>query len=145
MQSHLAGRRFLSILLTFAVLAFPAAGFCKTSPALGNGAAQAQPAGSPDLLVLANGDRLSGKFVRVVGGDLTFHDDILGDITVPLSKVRELRTETKVAVLNKGISARRRQLPANLPEGSIVLANGMITVQPENNATIPTIPLAPKI
>jgi len=137
MQS--AFRRSFSILLTFAML--PAAGFCVSGPAV-NGAAQDQAAAAPDQLVLANGDHLSGKFVRVVGGNLTFHDDILGDITVPLSKVRELHTATKVAVLNKNTSIRRGHLPANLPEGSVTLAEGVITVQPENNATIPPIPLA---
>ncbi|MGB7190839.1 MAG: DUF481 domain-containing protein [Acidobacteriaceae bacterium] len=135
-------RAFVSTLLAFALAAFPGTRAAASAGPSGAAAAQAQPAGSPDLLVLANGDRLSGTFVRVGAGDLTFHDDILGDITVPLSKVRELHTATKVAVLNKGFSSRRGQLPANVPEGSVAIANGMITVQPGNNATIPAIPLA---
>ncbi|MGB7189937.1 MAG: DUF481 domain-containing protein, partial [Acidobacteriaceae bacterium] len=142
-EQPLISRAFVSTLLAFALAAFPGTSRAAVSAApSGAAAAQAQPAGAPDLLVLANGDRLSGTFVRVVGDDLTFHDDILGDITVPLAKVRELHTETKVAVLNKGVSARHGQLPANLAEGSVAIANGMITVQPGNNATIPAIPLA---
>lgn len=143
MEQPLISRAIVSTLLAFALAAFP--GTIRAAvPAVSDGAAaaQAQPASSPDLLVLANGDRLTGKFVRVVAGDLTFHDDILGDITVPLAKVRELRTGTKVAILNKGVVTRRGQLPANLPEGTVAIANSMITVQPGNNATIPAIPLA---
>lgn len=141
MQLRLAARPAISALLTFALLAVPATGFCLTPAATGNGA-QAQPAGSPDLLILANGDRLSGRFLRIVGDNVTFHDDILGDITVPVSKVREMHTETKVSVLTKGFTARRGRLPANLPEGSVAIANNMITVHPENHAMIPPIPLA---
>lgn len=142
MRSHPAARNVVSAVLTLALLAVPATGFSLTPAPSGRGGAQAAPAGSPDLLILVNGDRLSGKFLRVVGDNVTFHDDILGDITVPMSKVRELHSETKVAVLNKGFSARRGQLPANLPEGSVAIAHDMITVHPENNATIAPIPLA---
>lgn len=142
MQSRLAARTIVSSLLTLALLASAAPGFCWAFAATGGGGAQAAPAGAPDLLVLVNGDRLSGKFLRVVGDNITFHDDVLGDITVSMSKVRELHTQTRVAIMEKGFSARRGQLPANLPVGSVALAHGIITVHPENNATIPEIPLA---
>ncbi|MGH9586618.1 MAG: DUF481 domain-containing protein [Acidobacteriaceae bacterium] len=142
MQLRLATRLAVSSLLILALQVFPTPGFCQASAADGSGGAQAAPSGTPDLLVLENGDRLSGKFLRVVSGDVVFHDDILGDITVPIAKVRELHTQTKVAVLNKGISMRRGQIPANLPEGSVVIAHDLVTVHPENNATIPAIPLA---
>src|SRR6185437_6832980 len=33
-------------------------------------------------------------------------------------------------------------LPANLPEGNVAVENGMVTVQPENNANIAPIPVA---
>lgn len=105
-------------------------------------AAQAKSASAPDLLVLANGDRISGKFVREVGGTVTFHDDILGDISVPWSKIRELHTQTKMAVLTHSIPGHIHQLPANLPQGTLAVQAGMITVQPENNATIAPIPIA---
>lgn len=103
---------------------------------------QAKPS-APDTLILANGDRISGKFVREAAGTVTFHDDILGDISVPWSKIRELHTEGKMAVLTHAISARHlHQLPADIPQGSIAVQAGMVTVQPENNATIAPIPVA---
>lgn len=97
-------------------------------------AAQAQPPGSPDLLILANGDRISGKFVREVSGTVTFHDDILGDISVPWSKIRELHTQTKMAVLTHSLPRHIRHLPADAPQGTLAVQAGMITVQPENSA-----------
>jgi hypothetical protein len=140
MQQSLIPRPVFYALLVFALVAFaPGSRAASASP---SAAAQAQPAGAPDLLVLTNGDRLSGKFVRAVGGKVTFHDEILGDITVSWENVRELHTETKVAVLKKGVPVRRHALPANMPEGSAAIENGMVTVQPENNATIAPIPVA---
>lgn len=143
MQQPLTSRSVVYALLVFALVGFAPASLCRAASARPSGAAgaQAQPAGAPDLLVLTNGDRLSGKFIRAVEGKVTFHDEILGDITVPWEKVRELHTETKVAVLKKGAPVRRHALPANLPEGSAAVTQGMITVQPENNATIAPIPV----
>lgn len=142
MPLRLATRRVIFSLLMLVLLVFPAPGFCRVSAATGDGAAQAAPASGSDLLILVNGDQLSGKFVHAVGGKVTFHDDILGDLTIPVAKIRELHTTSKVAVLEKGVTIRRKQIPANLPEGSVAIANGMVTVHPANNATIPEIPLA---
>ncbi|HET8637910.1 MAG TPA: DUF481 domain-containing protein [Acidobacteriaceae bacterium] len=145
MQQSLISRPVVYAFLVFALIGFAAGSLCRASAAptgAAAAAAQARPAGGPDLLVLTNGDRLSGKFVRAVGGKVLFHDEILGDITVGWENVRELHTETKVAVLKKGIPVRRHTLPTNLPEGSAAIENGMVTVQPENNATIAPIPVA---
>ena len=35
------------------------------------------------ILVLANGDRLTGEVVKREDGKITFHSDVLGDIVVP--------------------------------------------------------------
>ncbi|MFZ0662622.1 MAG: DUF481 domain-containing protein [Acidobacteriaceae bacterium] len=145
MRQHLTSSPVFYPFLVATLLFSPATGLCHAAASAapsGTGAAQAQPAGAPDLLILANGDRISGTFVREVAGEVVFHDDILGDITVPWSKIRELHTQTKVAVLEKGVSVRHGQLPANLPQGSVAIANGMVTVHPENNAIIAPIPLA---
>lgn len=144
MQQNLLIRRTVHSLLVIALLVFPGSSLCRAASAMPTGAAaaQAEPAGDPDLLVLANGDRISGKFVRAVDDKVTFHDDILGDITVPWEKIRELHTQTKVAVLKKGVPVRHGQLPANLPQGSAEVVQGMVTVHPENKATIAPIPVA---
>ena len=57
----------------------------------------------PDVIVFTNGDQLSGTFVREIGGTVTFHSDIVGDINIDWDKIKELRTQTKLAVLNKSI------------------------------------------
>jgi hypothetical protein len=106
------------------------------------GAEPDPPKAPPDVLVFANGDQLSGSFVREVGGTVTFHSDMVGDVNIGWDKIKELRTQTKMAVLNKSVTATAHKgIPPGVPQGTITVASDMVTVHPENNATIPPIPV----
>lgn len=134
-------------LLFMALAAFPATNLCRaatpTSTPDGSGAAQTSAtAAPPDVIVLSDGDRIYGTFVREVGGKVTFHSAILGDLEIPWANIQELHTQTKMAILDKNTVPRRRRLPANLPEGTLSIENSLITVHPENNAMIAPIPVA---
>lgn len=94
----------------------------------------------PDVIVFTNGDQLSGKFIRAVAGDVAFHSDIVGDISIGWDKIKELRTAQKVAVLEKGVQLQRHRIPANLPIGTVSVADQQITIQ-SATATIPAIPV----
>lgn len=103
----------------------------------------AAPAGPPpDVIIFTNGDQLSGTFVNEVEGKVTFHSDILGDVTVPWEKIKELHTKTKLAILTKANLPHHRTIPPSLPQGTVSMENSLITVHPENNATIQPIPIA---
>ncbi|HUZ47679.1 MAG TPA: DUF481 domain-containing protein [Terriglobia bacterium] len=52
-----------------------------------------------DVLRLKNGDVLNGTWERVVGGSLLFKSDVLGEITVDVSKIESLETTTPAVVL----------------------------------------------
>jgi hypothetical protein len=54
---------------------------------------------TPDVIVFANGDQLTGKFLRSVEGKVVFHSDLAGDVTVSWDKVKEIRSESKFVVL----------------------------------------------
>src|ERR1700751_2878802 len=95
----------------------------------------------PDVIVFTNGDQLTGKFVQAIGDTVSFHSDIVGDITVEWSKVKELHTAQKIAVIEKSVQIKHHQLPASVPVGTISVANEQITVQPTTNATIAPIPI----
>jgi hypothetical protein len=94
----------------------------------------------PDVIVFMNGDQLSGKFIRSVGGNVVFHSDIVGDINIGWDKIKELRTAQRVAVLEKSVQIQHHQLPANVPVGTVSVADQQITVQ-SATATIPPIPV----
>src|SRR2546425_996414 len=57
---------------------------------------------APDILIFTNGDQLTGTLVRGVGDSIVFKSEMAGEITVPLAKVKELRSDSKFAVLRKG-------------------------------------------
>lgn len=55
----------------------------------------------PDTIVFTNGDQLTGTFERTVGDSVFFKSDMAGEITVPFSKIKELRSGSDFAVLRK--------------------------------------------
>lgn len=90
----------------------------KASPA----AAPAKPA--PDVIVFTNGDQLSGILVRGVGNNIVFKSDMAGEITVPLDKVKELRSTGSFALLRKDVPLSR----TSTHPGTIIFADGDVTV-----------------
>jgi hypothetical protein len=124
-------RRTLFLAILFTIIALPALTRADDKP----------PAAAPDVVIFTNGDQISGTFVREVGGNVTFHSDILGDVTIPLAKIKELRTTTKMAVIQANDIPRRGHRPTNVPQGTLTIASGLITVHPDNNAVIAPIPI----
>src|SRR6202021_1625185 len=72
----------------------------------GVSALQGQAKPDPDVLLFTDGERLTGHFVKSTGPSLTFKSDALGEITVDWSKVKELQSSVKVAVIPKGVKLR---------------------------------------
>ena len=63
--------------------------------------AQDKPASTPDVVVFKNGDQLSGKLERSVGDSIVFKSDAVGEVTIPMNKVRELRSPSSFVLLKK--------------------------------------------
>lgn len=92
-------------------------------------AAQASPAPAPakpapDVIVFTNGDQLSGMLVRGVGNNIVFKSEMAGEITVPLDKVKELRSTGSFALLRKDVPVTR----TSTQPGTIIFADGNVTV-----------------
>jgi Protein of unknown function, DUF481 len=104
--------------------------------------AQNKPAANPapDVLVLANGDTLHGKFVSSIQGTITFHSDPLGDLTLTWDKIKEIHTGEKLAVIDKTVKLHGRKNEGNIPIGTVEVENKAITVHTENAPTPPPIP-----
>jgi Protein of unknown function, DUF481 len=101
----------------------------------------AQDKPQTDVIVFTNGDQLSGKFVQAIGDNVSFHSDIVGDVNVEWSKIKELRTSQKVAVIEKSVQMKHHQLPASVPIGPASVVDQQITIQSATNATIAPIPV----
>uniref|UniRef100_A0A7V4XSA4 DUF481 domain-containing protein n=1 Tax=Acidobacterium capsulatum TaxID=33075 RepID=A0A7V4XSA4_9BACT len=107
----------------------------------GAAAARKKNAPPPDVVIFTNGDQLSGTFVRAVGNSITFHSQMLGDVTIPWSKVKTLHTQSRLAVLAGSVTIRQRHLPRRIPIGTLSVANDMLTVQPPRPAPAVTFPV----
>jgi hypothetical protein len=103
----------------------------------------AQPkASEPDVIVFTNGDKLLGHFVKSTGSAVTFKSDMLGDVTVDWSKVKELRTNAKVAILRKGVKLRKHDDPSTIPQGTLAMENQNLLVTPSSAQTPQSIPVS---
>lgn len=111
-----------------ALLLAASAGFAQPVPS-------APPA--PDTIIFTNGDKLAGQFVRSTASSVTFKSEILGAITVDWSKVKELHTSGKVAVIRKGVELRRHSNPAEIPQGTLAVENQNVHLTAPPQPTIP--------
>jgi hypothetical protein len=82
---------------------------------------------APDTITFTSGEQLIGKLVKVLGGVVTFHSDILGDVTVPLDKVKILHA-AQFAVIEKNQQVTRKTATAKIPVGEIALESSSIHV-----------------
>ncbi len=90
------------------------------------------PAAEPDVIVFNNGDKLAGHFVKSTGSSVTFKSDMIGDVAVDWSKVKELHTNAKVAVLRKGVKLRKREDASQVPQGTLAMENEKLQVGPQS-------------
>jgi hypothetical protein len=84
----------------------------------------------PDSLTLADGEKLTGKFVRATGASILFHSDVAGDVTVPWAKVKELTASGRFAIIPKGFQFKRNEKDGQIPQGTISVADQKIQVIP---------------
>jgi len=90
----------------------------------------------PDVLIFTNGDKLVGHFVGSTGGTITFKSDMLGDVHVDWSKIKELRSSTKFAVIRKGVKIRHKD-ESGVPQGPVAVADQKIEVAATPPQSVP--------
>ncbi len=114
--------------------------FLALSMAVTNGFAADAPA-SPDVLVFTNGDQLTGKLLSSAGGNVSFHSDMAGDISVPWAKIKEIRTPQRFAVLEKGVKPSRKTPDSLVPQGTVTIADQNVEVHTNSGTTTAPIPV----
>ncbi|MDE1176492.1 MAG: DUF481 domain-containing protein [Edaphobacter sp.] len=101
------------------------------SPAM----AQTKPAApTPDVVVLTNGDQLTGTLERSVGDSITFKSDAVGEVTIPMSKVKELRSSSNFVVLKKDEKVTKQPKTP----GGIEIENNAVKEAGSTGETIPS-------
>lgn len=79
-----------------------------------------------DVLVFENGDRLTGKLLNASGGNVTFHSDMAGDLTIPFSKVKELHSGSEFVALEAGKPGQYKPVAS----GTVTFAQDEVTLSP---------------
>jgi hypothetical protein len=100
------------------------------------------PKPEPDTVVLSDGERLIGHFVRSNGATVTFKSDVLGELSIPWSKIKELHSAQRYAVVEKNVKLSRRADVSGVPQGAISMADQTLAVEPGPGATPQKIPIA---
>jgi hypothetical protein len=93
------------------------------------------PAAGKDTITFTNGDTLTGKVDKVVYGNVSFHSDELGDLTIPLTKIKAMRTAAPFAV---GLTTERltkKNVAEQVPVGKIALENDSLSVMVAKSET----------
>lgn len=95
----------------------------------------------PDVVVFPNGEKLIGHFESFIGGSAKFKSDTLGEITIDLSKVQELHTSEKFAVIGKNVKLARGEKDGQIPLGTISVADKTVHVSPGNGQPEQSVPV----
>ncbi len=133
--SRLCFRAVFAVLASIALpgdplLGFAAASYAAVAPGE-PGAPHPKPAATaPDTLTFTNGDTLHGKLNREVGGTVFFQSEILGEVSVPWSKIRSLETRASFVVLENKPGAHIRRSLLQASQGTVAVADGKIAVEP---------------
>ena len=91
-------------------------------------AAPPPPKPAPDVVIFTNGDQLTGTLERGAGDSVVFKSDMAGEITIPLAKIKELRTAGSFAVLRKDAPIKSIAAARKITPTPIAFADGKLTV-----------------
>lgn len=129
----------VSGLLSRVVLASSPLLFGLAKPVHAQAPAAAAPA--PDVIIFTNGDQLTGKLLREIGGSVTFHSDIAGDVIVPWEKIKTIQSSQKFAVIQQGQHVTRKTPDADVPQGTVQVENDQVKVTTPASSTSKDIPV----
>jgi len=90
----------------------------------------APPKPEPDVMLLVDGEKLIGHLENATAAGVVFKSDLAGEVKVDWAKIKELKTAEKFAVAKKGQVFGRHTDPAQIPQGTVSLADQKVTVTP---------------
>src|SRR5579863_3107907 len=94
----------------------------------------------PDVLIFIDGENLIGHLEHATGASVVFKSDMAGEVTVAWSKVQELRSSAKFAAIPKGVTLRRREDAAKVPQGTLTVTAQKVEITPSPGAAPQTVP-----
>ena len=125
-QFKVASRAFSRLPTTLRLVLGVTLGFILALPGHAQSAPSAAPA--PDVIIFTNGDQLTGKLLREVSGNVTFHSDIAGDVTVTWDKVKSIHTSQQFAVIQQGQHVNPKTADGNIAQGVVQVQDDQVKV-----------------
>jgi len=129
----------IAFLISVAIGPFASTSLHAQTPPPAQAAAPAQAPTEPDSVVFANGEKLVGHFEGFIAGAAKFKSDKLGEITIDLSKIQELHSSQKFAVVRKGVKLARGERDGQILQGTITVANQIVQVDPGSGLPVQTV------
>ena len=98
-------------------------------------------AAEPDVLISTSGEKLIGQLESATAATVTFKSEVAGEITVPWSKVKELHSTRRFAVIPKNVRISNAEEAKTIPEGTVSVADKRIEITPGAGAAARTLPV----
>lgn len=95
----------------------------------------AQDSQETDVIVLTNGDVLTGVVKTLADGEVTFETLLIGTVTIPVVAIADMRTAQPVELLTAEGETLRRRI-TGIQDGQLLLA-----AEPGVTPSIPSLPL----
>jgi hypothetical protein len=128
---------FLSLLPFDAVLSQPRVDQSTT------GGAPADPSSTKadsDVLILTDDEKLIGQLESASGSSVVFKSNLVGEVTIEWSKIRELRSAETFAAIPKNEKHLKRENTAAVARGTVAVTNNQLEVKGASGSpqTMPT-------
>ena len=88
----------------------------------------AKPQPTPDTVIFANGEQLTGTLEHADGKGITFKSLMAGEVNVSWGNIKELRSDKDFAVLTQKQKLTRKDATAVVPSGRITVADKQLVV-----------------
>jgi hypothetical protein len=93
-------------------------------------AADQTQAATPDVLVCKDGEKLLGTVISATDTAVVFKSDAAGQVKIEWSKIQELRSSNKFALLRKDTKLRSAQDANSVPQGTLLATDQQVQVSP---------------
>lgn len=100
------------------------------------------PTAPADVLILNDEERLVGHLLRSNGSSVVFKSNVLGEVTVDWSKIKELHASGPYVLIGKNVKLGRHPDVANLPHGTLTASGQSVTIQSEQGAPTASVSVA---
>jgi len=97
-----------------------------------------------DELIFTNGDRLTGKIDHLLEGKLVFKSEVIGEVTIDVSKIQTFSTDDPVAVHLKDDNVLLQKIVSSEPGKFAIEGAGTVKAQDFELAAISSINPPPK-